>query len=96
VGGKWIVEMFEHLTDNPQIIVDGFRHAGVFDALGILDDDDDDDVLPDYNNNDQDSDLDEEDGSDDTSDEDIVDTIERLGINCVQLLNHLIVNQMIP
>ena len=45
-GRKWIVEMFEYLQDNPQIIVHGFRHVGVFDVLGILDDDE----LPDYMN----------------------------------------------
>ena len=45
----------EYLQDNTQIIVHGFRHAGVFDALGILDDDE----LPDYMN-DEDSDLDED------------------------------------
>ena len=52
MGGKWIVEMFEYLQDNSQIIVHGFRHARVFDTLGILDDDE----LPDYMN-DEDSDI---------------------------------------
>ena len=37
--------MFEHLQANPQIIVHGFRHAGVFDTLGIIIDDD---KLPEY------------------------------------------------
>ena len=69
IGGKWIVEMFEYLQDNPQIIVHGVRHAGVFNALGILDDDE----LPDYIN-DEDSDLDE-DSVDEDSDEDILDTV---------------------
>jgi len=44
VVGAWIVQVFEHLQANPQIIVYGFRHAGVFDALGIIDDD----KLPEY------------------------------------------------
>ena len=39
LGGQWIVQVFEHLQDSPQIIVHGFRHAGIFDALGILDED---------------------------------------------------------
>ena len=56
VGGQWIVQMFEHLQDNPQILVHGFRHAGVFDALGILDEDE----LPIYNSE-EDSDSDEDD-----------------------------------
>jgi len=44
VVGAWIVKVFEHLQANPQIIVHDFRHAGVFDALGIIDDD----KLPEY------------------------------------------------
>ena len=78
VGGKWIVDMFKYLEDNPQIIVHGFRHAGVFGALGILDDDD----LPEYKS-DEDSDLDEDDigkengeaSEDEASDEDYLDTV---------------------
>ena len=52
VGGQWIVQVFEHLQDNPQIIVHGFRHTGIFDALGILDEDE----LPSYNSE-EDSDI---------------------------------------
>ena len=69
VGGKWIVEMFEYLENNPQIIVHGFRHAGIFNALGILNDDD----LPEYAS-DEDLDLhevEEESDKDEISDEDI-------------------------
>lgn len=55
VGGKWMVQLYDHLTDNPHIIVHGFRHAGVYIALGLLDDDDD---IPDYTTTD-DSDVDE-------------------------------------
>ena len=54
VGSQWIVQVFEHLQDNPQIIVHGFRHAGIFDALGILDEDE----LPRYSSE-EDSDIEE-------------------------------------
>ena len=55
IGGQWIVRAFEHLENNPHIIVHGFRHAGIFDALGIIDQDE----LPDYESED-DSDFDED------------------------------------
>ena len=35
LGAQWMVALYEHLTDNPH----GFRHAGIFTALGLLDDD---------------------------------------------------------
>ena len=57
--------MFEHLQDNPQIIVHGFRHAGVFDALSILDEDE----LPTYSS--EDSDI-EEDDTDENYDENVI------------------------
>ena len=47
--------MYEHLTDKPHIIIHGFRHAGVYSSLGLLDDDDN----PDYTTTD-DSDIDDE------------------------------------
>ena len=47
IVGEWIVQVFEYLQANPQIIVHGFRNAGVFDALGIIDDD----GLPEYGDN---------------------------------------------
>ena len=53
VSGQWFVQLYEYLEDNPQIIVHGFRHAGVYDALGLLDEDD----LPDYTTDE--SDIDE-------------------------------------
>ena len=54
VSGQWLVQLYEYLEDNPQIIVHGFRHAGIYDALGLLDEDD----LPDYTTTDE-SDMDE-------------------------------------
>jgi len=36
----------EHLESNPQITVNGFKHAGIHRALGLLDADDDD--IPHY------------------------------------------------
>ena len=44
LGAQWMVALYEHLTDNPHIIVNGFRHAGIFTALGLLNDDVDDDT----------------------------------------------------
>ena len=43
------------MENNPHIIVHGFQHAGIFDALGIIDQDE----LPDYESED-DSDFDED------------------------------------
>ena len=57
--------MFEHLQDNPEIIVHGFRHAGIFEALSILDEDE----LPTYNS--EDSDI-EEDYTDENNDEGVI------------------------
>ena len=56
VGGKWIVQLYEYLENNPHIIVHGFRHAGFFSALGLLDNDD---STRDYSTTD-DSDIDDE------------------------------------
>jgi len=38
VGAGWLVKLYEHLENNPHIIVNGFRHAGIFRALNILTD----------------------------------------------------------
>jgi len=40
VSGKWM-----HLEDNPQRVVRGFCHAGIYDALKLINEDDD---LPEY------------------------------------------------
>ena len=57
IGSQWIEQAFEHLENNPHIIVHGFWHAGIFDALGIVDQDE----LPDYVSED-DSDFIEDEG----------------------------------
>ena len=49
-----MVALFEHLTNDPHIIVNGFQHAGIFTALGLLDDDT---KLPDYGEMSTDSDY---------------------------------------
>ena len=54
LGAQWMVALYEHLTDNPHVIVNGFRHAGIFTALGLLDDDTE---LPDYGEMSADSDY---------------------------------------
>ena len=65
IGGQWIVQAFEHLENNQHIIVHGFRHAGIFDALGIIDQDE----LPDYESEDDFDFVDE--------DEDIIEMTRR-------------------
>ena len=61
VSGQWLVLLYEYLEDNPHIVVHGFRHARIFDALGLLDEND----LSDYA-------IDESDSSDYATDEDEV------------------------
>ena len=39
MGTQWIETLYEHLTNNPHVTVNGFRHAGIFTALGLLDND---------------------------------------------------------
>jgi len=38
IGAGWLVKLYEHLENNPHIIVNGFRHAAIFKALNILTD----------------------------------------------------------
>ena len=38
VGAQWMVALYEHLANNPHIVVHGFQHAGIFTDLGLLDD----------------------------------------------------------
>ena len=33
VGGKWLVEMYEYISSNPQIVVNGFHKAGISNAI---------------------------------------------------------------
>ena len=54
MSGQWLEQLYEYLEDNPQIMVHGFRHAGIYDTPGLLDEDD----LPDYTTTDE-SDMDE-------------------------------------
>ena len=39
LDAQWMKEVVEHLADNPHIIINGFRHAGIYTALGLIDDD---------------------------------------------------------
>ena len=41
VGARWLVNLYEHLENSPDIIVNGFRHAGIHQALNLLTDIDD-------------------------------------------------------
>ena len=40
VGGKWLVNMSNYISDNPQIIVNGFIHTGIAGALDCQETDD--------------------------------------------------------
>ena len=44
-GGKWPIKLNQHLANNPHIIVHGFKHAGIYSALGLLANKD---TIPDY------------------------------------------------
>ena len=55
LGIRWIEQAVEYLADNPHIVVSGFRHAGIYAALGLLDNDDDE--LPDYDDTSAESDY---------------------------------------
>ena len=39
LGAQWIEALYEHLTNNPHVTVNGFQHAVIFTALGLLDND---------------------------------------------------------
>ena len=39
LGAKWLVEMAEYIKDNQQFIRNGFRHAGILDALELNNED---------------------------------------------------------
>ena len=41
IGKRWFIEVIEHLQDNPYIVVDGFKHAGIHQDFGILTDESD-------------------------------------------------------
>ena len=75
VSGKWIVQLYEHLEDNPHIVVHGFRHAGIYDALSLIDEDDN---LPEYPTSDDSDDENEESDTD-------IDTLEEN--TCKRLLS---------
>ena len=59
LGAQWMLQLYEDLADNPHIIVNGYRHAGVYSALGLLDEGVE---LPGHDELDDESDYD--DGSD--------------------------------
>ena len=41
IGAKWIVEMAEYISDNPQFVVNGFVRSGITGALdGVMQEDD--------------------------------------------------------
>ena len=57
VGGQWFLILYEHREANPQITVNGFKHAGIHQVLGVIDEE-----IPSY--------FDEESSDVDESDED--------------------------
>jgi len=36
VGGQWFEEVIEYLQDNPLTVVNGFKRAGIHEALGCV------------------------------------------------------------
>ena len=40
VSRQWLEQLYEFLEDNTHIIVHSYRHAGIYDALGSLDEND--------------------------------------------------------
>ena len=36
IGARWLVNLYEHLENSPDIIVNGFRHVGIHQALNLL------------------------------------------------------------
>ena len=41
LGAKWLVDMFKHIPDNPQMIVNGFIKSGIsLDGMELQDDSD--------------------------------------------------------
>ena len=74
LGGQWLVEMSEYISDNPQIIVNGFFKSGItqaIDEVAIVDTDLDEDDLSDEKSSNEDgmTDNDSTDG-DESSDKD--------------------------
>ena len=36
LGAQWMTEVVEHLADNPHIIINGFRYAGIWVCLMMM------------------------------------------------------------
>ena len=53
LGAKWLVETFDHIAENPQIIVNGLFRSGIVHALDNKDVNDEDEVNEDGVNDDQ-------------------------------------------
>lgn len=70
---KWLVEMCDYLANNPQFVANGFRHAGISDALDghRVDDSDDEDEDEDPLSEVSEDDLSAED-NDSTSEDEVV------------------------
>ena len=58
VGAKWLVGMADYISSNPQIVVNGFMHAGITRALDGLEDESSDSTQPREFDSDSDSDCD--------------------------------------
>ena len=40
IGAKWLADMADYISNNPQFIVNGFLHAGISEALDEMTDND--------------------------------------------------------
>ena len=45
IGARWLVNLYEHLENSPDVIVNGFRHADIHQALNLLTDIDDSNLV---------------------------------------------------
>lgn len=74
ISAQWLVRLFEHLSTNPSIIVNGFLAASIPQSLDerkpVLDEDDDDDENDEDDEDDEDDDDDEDDKDDFDEDND--------------------------
>ena len=68
IGAKWLVDMADHISNNPQFIVNGFLHAGISEALDGKTDNDT--PVPNLDDTETESDDEEEDDADDDDNDD--------------------------
>ena len=83
IGAKWLVDMADYISNNPQFIVNGFLHAGISEALDGNTDND----TPVFNSDEtkSESDDEEEDNADDDDDDESNPIIDYIVLQCTIL-----------